>query len=330
MTRAKRTVLSFTASIGLYATTKSELVGDAKAVRVRYTDAVAARDKAQADLAKLGAVRAAGDIAADIGTLKRDFRYDRSKQCRDATATDSRDLCAQIDRLEGEAQKAAEAKRLNQVLAAARVKVDQLDIGKAMKVIDPQAEQLAKLVSVVKPVSPENVRTALAVLIAFLVELGAGLGPWLVAPHHAPERRSKNDKKSQPATAPGVETVETVKTEQPAVSEPADVGEDLVARWAATALVKRRGSYVLAKDARASFEAWCATENAEPMNATAFGKAMGEAGYAGRKVGGMRRYEGVALTAARPAPLRVVVDNAPTGKVLGKMVTVGLASAARS
>ena len=84
------TGLSLTASIGLYATTKSEMVGDAKAVHTRYQDARTIREKAKADLAALGKVRPAGDIAGEIGALKRDRLYDRSKRCTDATATDSR------------------------------------------------------------------------------------------------------------------------------------------------------------------------------------------------------------------------------------------------
>lgn len=316
-TFAVLTILSLTASIGLYATTKSETVGDAKAARAKYTDAVAARDRAQADLAALGAVRPAGDIAADLGEAKRDFRYDRSKQCEEATATDSRELCAQIDRLRGEAQKAAEWKRLSRVLAAARVKVDQLDVGAAMKAIDPQAEQLARLVSVVHPVTPENVRTALAVLIAVLVEIGAGLGPWLVAPVASARRSEPEPKAAVPVAA----------TAEPDPVEAAAPVDDPVERWAAVSLVKRRGAYVPAKDARASFQAWCATEGAEAMNATAFGRAMRAAGFEGRKVGGVMRYEGVAFTAARSAPLRVAVDNTavPNRRVLGRMAKAALA-----
>ena len=49
--------LSFTAEIGLYATTKSEAVGDAKATHVRYEEAKAAKAKADADLAAIGPTR---------------------------------------------------------------------------------------------------------------------------------------------------------------------------------------------------------------------------------------------------------------------------------
>ncbi len=86
--------------------------------------------------------------------------------------------------------------------------------------------------------------------------------------------------------------------------------EDLVARWASSALVKRRGSFVPAREARAAFEAWCGTENAEPLNRTAFGRAMTALGYQRVKRGGTIRYKGVALTATQSAPLRLAVDYA--------------------
>lgn len=322
-TFAVLTILSLTASIGLYATTKSETVGDAKAARARYADAVAARDTAEADLAALGTVRPAGEIAGELAAAKHDRLYDRSKQCTDATATDSRALCADIGRLEGEAAKAAEAKRLSRALDAARVKVDSLDVGAAMKAIDPQAEQLAKLASAVTPTTPETVRTILAVLIAFLVEIGAGLGPWLVAPV-ASARKSES---AGPSASAPVPIAAKQEPEPMTVPAPAgDAGEDLVGRWAGTALVRRRGAYVRAAEARTAFETWCASDGAEPLNPTAFGKAMRALGYDGRKVGGAMRYEGVALTATRAGPLRLAVDNAlPDRRALGKMATVGVA-----
>jgi len=69
-------------------------------------------------------------------------------------------------------------------------------------------------------------------------------------------------------------------------AEPA-TESDLAARWASDALVKRRGSFVAAKEARTAFESWCATHDAEPLNATAFGKAMTALGYERAKVGGV-------------------------------------------
>jgi hypothetical protein len=262
------TVLSLTASIGLYATTKSEMVRDAKAAHARYEDAVAAREKAEADLAALGAVRPAGDIADDIGTLKRDRLYDRSKQCSDATATESRDLCARLARLDGEASKAAEAVRLRAEVDKAHARLQTMDVAAAMRSIACQAEALARLVSVAVPVSPDTVRTALAAPVALLVELGSGLGPWLVSASGKPAPRGdlesvaaqprRERRTESQTTAVTVLEAETV----PVAAKPA--GEDLVRRWASGAITRRRGAFVPAKEARSAFEAWCAVERIKP------------------------------------------------------------------
>lgn len=316
--------LSFTAEIGLYATTKSEAVGDAKAAHVRYEEAKAAKAKADADLAAIGATRPLGEIAGELAALKRDRLYDRSKQCAEATAPESRELCANVDRLAGEQGKALEAAAFRQAAANAAVELQKQDVATAMRAIDPQAEALAKLISPIAAVDPDTVRTALAVLIALLIELGSGLGPWLASPSST--TRAKTAETPTPSEEPLVPAIPTVHVDEPAN----DAGEVLVARWASATLVKRRGAFVPAAEARASFEAWCVAEDAEALNATALGKAMTVLGYERRKVGGVMRYEGVALTAARPGALRVAVDNTPVRRTLGRMVTVGASAAARS
>jgi len=91
----------------------------------RKVAAKAERD-AEAALSTLGPVRSIGDIEADIGALKRNYLFDRSKQCTDATARDSRELCASLDRLRGERLKAEEAARLRKQLADARAELARL------------------------------------------------------------------------------------------------------------------------------------------------------------------------------------------------------------
>ena len=249
--------------------------------------------------------------------MKRDRLYDRSRQCAEATAPESRELCANIDRLAGERDKALEAAALRQTAANATLALKKQDVATAMRAIDPQAEALAKLISPIANVEPDTVRTALAVLIALLIELGSGLGPWLAAPSASPRAKSVDHAAEVPAL------------EGAAADLVVDAGEDIVARWASATLVKRRGSFVPASEARAAFEGWCAAEGADAHNATAFGKAMTALGYERRKVGGVMRYEGVALTAARPAALRIAVDNTPVRRTPGRIATVGAASAVR-
>ena len=128
----------------------------------------------------------------------------------------------------------------------------------------------------------------------------------------APNARKTEEKPADTATAVSVatDTTASVAPLQEAASEaPAEAVDELdhlVARFAARSLVRSRGAFVPAAEVRAAFEAFCAVEGAEPANATAFGKAMTRLGFDRAKVGGVMRYEGVAIS-AQPA-LRVVAE----------------------
>jgi hypothetical protein len=324
--------LSFTASIGLYATTKSEAIGDAKAAQERYAAAKAAKERADADLAAMGPMRALGEIEGQIGALKRDPLFDRSKQCSDATAPESRALCASLDRLAGERDKALERRRLEAAAADAALALEKQDVAAAMRSIDPQAEALARVLAPVFSVDADTVRTGLAVLIALLIELGSGLGPWLVAP--TPGRRSAPSAgtNATPVAPAPVITTDALPALEPQIldadaMEPVTLGgadeTGAVAAWASAALQRRRGAFIPAKEVRAAYEAHCEALGTEPLNPNAFGRAMTQAGFSRSKVGGSVRYDGVAFTTA--APVRLAVSNDRIGRpALGTMTTIGV------
>jgi hypothetical protein len=96
------TVLSFTAEIGLYSISKNEVVGDAQAVHAKYDEAIADRNSLSAKLAAVGTIRSVQAIEADIAGKRHDRLFDRSKQCGDATADESRIFCQAIERLNAE------------------------------------------------------------------------------------------------------------------------------------------------------------------------------------------------------------------------------------
>lgn len=285
--------LSFTASIGLYATTKSTSVGDVKAARERYDQARAARDKADSELAAMAPTRSPAEVEG--AASKRDRLCDRSKGCTDATLPQSRALCAQIDLLAGELGRARERQRLAQIAVAARLALEKQDVAAAMRAIDPQAETLAKLIEPLWRVDADTVRTGLAVFIAILIELGSGLGPWLVAPSATARRTAPPAQPEKTATelvpVANVLEPEPVTLEAEPV-ETVDVDEQ-VEQWAARALVPRRGSFVPAAEVRAAYEAHCGAFGLRPLSANAFGRAMTRAGYRREKVGGIVRFENI-------------------------------------
>lgn len=149
-------------------------------------------------------------------------------------------------------------------------------------------------------------------MIALLIELGSGLGPWLASPNSRTQKQKDQD------TA-----AEARRPAAPAADAAAQAAEakvdDVVSRWAGQAVTRRRGSFVPAAEMRAAFEAWCAAQSIEPLNPTAFGKAMTAAAYDRAKIGGVMRYEDVALVVPAREGLHVAVDN--TRRVLGPMAS---------
>jgi hypothetical protein len=171
------TVLSFSAGIGLYSISKSEAVGDAKSQQAAYQDATVEHTQYAARLAAFGQVRSLGAIDADIAAKHLDRLYDRSKQCADATAVESRELCQAIERLNAERATSIETKQIQARIDAAALRLSKMNAADAFKSVDPQAEALSKLTGL----TPESVRLLLAILIAVLIEMASGLGFWLMS-----------------------------------------------------------------------------------------------------------------------------------------------------
>jgi len=303
---AALSTLSFSAEVGLYSITKNEVVGDARAAHAAYEQATADKVALKEKLASLGHIRAAGAIQADIAAKRLDKLFDRSKQCTDATATESRDLCQAIERLNAELATAQEAKALQGKFDDVALRLSKMNAADALKSVDPQAEALAKLTGF----SPDTVRTGLAVLIAVLIELGSGLGFWLLMPAEAPQKEeaAKPDKRRR-------ESIKKAEAPQFAAT-PAPEPEPetcTVKKWAAETVIRRKDSYILASELRDSFESWCHANGLTPVNATTFGRRMTVLNFKRKKVGGSMRYEGIAVRGARPELM--VIEGARTSSV---------------
>jgi hypothetical protein len=298
--------LSFSAEVGLYSTTKNEVVGDAKAAHAAYVQAIADKTALKEKLASLGHIRAAGAIQADISAKRLDRLYARSKECMDATAAESRDLCQAIERLNAELATAQEAKALQGRLDDVSLSLSKMNTANALKSVDPQAEALAKITGF----SPDAVRTGLALLIAALIELSSGLGFWLLMPAeaHRKEEATKPDKsKRSPKKKLEVALVTTTPAPEP---EPETC---VVEKWAGETVIRRKDTFLLASELRASFESWCHDNGLTPVNPTTFGRRMTALSFKRKKVGGSMRYEGVALRGAWPD--LTLIDGSKTSSV---------------
>lgn len=287
------TAYSLTASFGLAAIQNSEKVSTQVAAEIALNDRRETLDMLVARRQTLGAVRAVGAIEADIAAAKLDRLYDSSKQCTDATATRSRRLCQQIQELEAERASAATAPPLDAKIAAARAKLDAVDVAAATKEADPQAAALSRL----SGQSQEFVRTALHGLIAVLLELGSGLGFYLVFGHHG--RRENRDNFHEPSQAIAPLAVESA-TDAITVEGPGDA----VQRFVLERIRPVQGERVSGSAMFAAYEAWCEAQGFEPLSSALFGRMVP---WRKERIGGRVWYLDAVVTGA-PA-IRVAVDN---------------------
>jgi hypothetical protein len=286
--------VSFTAEIGLYATTKAHVLGDASAARAKYEAAIADRERIEARIAAIGDIRSASEIRADVETARLDKIFARSKECSDVTLDDSRNFCGGLARLNAELQKAIDIAGLRRRLDDTVSKLSEMDISLVMRSADPQAETLARLAGPFISADPGTVRSALAVLIALLIEIGSGLGLWLSTGHRPAQRERLQEtiKDSQVADHAGRQPHEA----------PAAVSEARachVERWLAECVADRKGGYVTAREMLESFASWCALHSEKNIGQTLLGKRLGELDYAKKKQGGTIRYLDIALRPVR-------------------------------
>ncbi len=293
------TLLSLTSAAGLYSLTKAEAVADVEAGRASYGLAKEELDRARTRLASLGAVRSVGAVRGDIEAAKQHRRWRSTKACTNATVTASRKFCDEFKRLEGELATAQEAAALRSHATELAAKIEGMNLNEVMRAADPQAEALAHL----SGFTPDDIRSALAVLVALVVELGSGLGLWISTggTRSRPSRAIASEVIAGHST--DVVTVVPVTTTVPAVPlRPQTIAQqhhrtsiDPVEAFADACIVRRQRSEVVARDLYDAFAEWAAANGLDEITPVAFGRAMTKLGYRKEKRGGVVRYLGMTL-----------------------------------
>lgn len=197
-------------------------------------------------------------------------RYAMTNGCspQEVTAVKSRKFCEGFNHLNGEFETAKEADDLRNELGSVTSKIDGMNLSKVMRAGDPQSEALARLTGS----TPEAIRTYLAVLVALLLELGSGLGLWVVSGN----RERSGNKNNELAGKSG--------------------GGDAVKEFAKNQLAYRHKGEVSARELYASFTSWCLSRNRVLVNTTQFGRGLTNLGYKRVKRGGKIRYIEVYLS----------------------------------
>lgn len=303
---------SLTCALGLYAISKEANVGDTLGKQALYRQLTEDQTRKRGELVALDTGRTIEIIEGEIAVLRRDRLWTRTRECTDATASESRDYCSKVDRLTAEkatARPAANVQgdrdRLQRELREIETKLAGINLADVMKKADPATEALAKVLGW----DPDTVKTRLALMIAVLFEF-AGLLPWIIHGSHGAKRHEEPKQ---------VEIVAEVRKPAKPKAEPLPVEptpqielpevDSLAATWAKdNAIVRRKGSYVPASEMFDAFQTWCRLHGHECPTQTRFGKMMTDLGFDRKKISGSQRYVDVALIPAAPA-LRVVASN---------------------
>ncbi len=268
---------SLTSALGLYATSRNATVGNIEIVQVEAERLSGEIQHLQASLSALGMVEPPAAVAARITALKHDRLFDRSKRCTDATALDSRALCAEIANTMAKLLSSQKGTKLSERLAQLKSDRRALDLRKVVTVADPQAAALANLTGW----KQESIRGALAVLIAVLIELGSSFG-LLLATAGTNRTVTKISTVKTSDRMPLAVTCTAVKTEPEA---PQVEGNEVI-DWANARLRRKIGNRVQAADLYSDYQAWMADREAECLALPQFARTLTAAGLPRERIGG--------------------------------------------
>jgi hypothetical protein len=281
---------SLSAAIGFAASTRGHTVASNESLieSRKAWEAKIIRIEERLDL--LGTPRPANVIEAEINGL---LRTPGSEGCGAINGPVTREICPDVDRLRRELAASKEAARLEADLVADRQAFSL--VPETASVADPQSAALKQLIGA----EEDGVRSAIAMLIAFLVEFGSSLGFTLIilAFHRsAPERlgTSAGDQ-SPPKSCEGLRLRDRMSSKLQIVNTP----EDLVTRWALDRLDIVGSGSIPADNAFQDFREWCLVHDLEPLTPQMFGRRFTKvhANLGGKKVKrrGRAYYEGAAL-----------------------------------
>jgi hypothetical protein len=278
---------SICAAIGFAASTRSHTVavGESLIESRKAWEAKITRIEGRLDLVSVHPP--ANVIQAEIDRL---LRTPGTDGCQVINGPVTQNTCPKVDRLRQELAASQEVARLEADLAADRGALSEMPA--AAFVADPQSAALSRLTGF----GEEELRNAVAVLIAFLVELGSALGfsvIILAARSTAAKSQASSVEENKEPSPP---SRETTQGRHAGVSETPD---DLVTRWSLARLDVISSEMIQAEHAYEDFRDWCCAQGARALTPQMFGRRFTaiHKGIGGKKPKrqGRAYYSGVAL-----------------------------------
>lgn len=181
------TIYSMTSSLGHSASNRAEMAGEKRHGMSVYRDVQHAIGVKQREREQLPAFRPATAVDAEISAKELDWRWKRSNKCSTTASADIRRFCEAMAALRAERVTALRAEVLDRELAALGHKLEQTGGQGAAGVADAQISFIAALLGVTE----DNVRLAMTLMVSLMVELGSGLGLFVIFDDHV--RRKTGD-----------------------------------------------------------------------------------------------------------------------------------------
>ncbi len=337
------TTYSMTSSLGFAAHNRADTVGERQIAATQYGDLRAQLKAVNAKLGWIPQHRSVAEVDADINAILnkriKKGRY-RGKTIGQVTKNFtrsnwySRHYGDQVLNLRKELAIAKNAEKLDAEKAMLVAKLEKTST-KSVITADPQAAILSELTGL----STENVRLGLIVLLSLLVEIGSGLGFFVVLGGNRGkairlQQKAKTKAKAMVEAAP-VKTVEKAETEtktdivtKTAVAATARAANDNIPSRRPTVplissnelkdyyvdrIAMQDGTSITASALYEDYCSWAESRNKEPMTLPAFGRQFGEIGIQKAKIAGRIRYINVKL---KSNDVSTEVNNSSNGRLM--------------
>lgn len=170
------TAYSFTSSLGHSAVNRAETAGIKRHEIATYQDLRRSLEVKQRERERLPEHRPAAAVAAAITSAEAQSRYGSSKACADIVGRDARIFCDNYRHMLAELAVSRRAAELDDELRALREQLDSAAKGGASGEGDAQMAILRQ----VSGLAEDYVRLGLTLLVSIMVELGSGLGLYVV------------------------------------------------------------------------------------------------------------------------------------------------------
>ncbi len=190
------TAYSMTSSLGHSAANRSEVAGGKRHEIATYQDLRRALEVKQREREQLPTFRPIATVDAEVAATEQNRKWVWSKQCTDATSRDLRSFCEGYARLQGELGTAKRASELDGEVATLRGKLEGAGAQGAGQESDAQVAILRDLLGL----TDERVRLALTVMVSLMVELGSGLGLFVVFGQRVQQARAEGIPTKEEAT----------------------------------------------------------------------------------------------------------------------------------